>query len=159
MTLVGAGPGYVLVNNPLSGKRERWSDALFSYRWKLLGRRALARRRRELRPPRNGHRRLLLEQLDPHVLESACREHPFPGLRCGGLLLTAGDHANRVAEEPDGAGGTSFQQGDDLLEHETPIAWSSESENIMSQITTRPPGRRMRRASASASSLPESSRW
>jgi uncharacterized protein YvpB len=41
VTLVGAGPGYVLVNNPLTGRRERWSEALFSYRWKLLGRRAL----------------------------------------------------------------------------------------------------------------------
>jgi uncharacterized protein YvpB len=41
VTLVGAGPGYVLVNNPLTGERERWSDALFSYRWRLLGRRAL----------------------------------------------------------------------------------------------------------------------
>jgi uncharacterized protein YvpB len=41
VTLVGGGPGYVLVNNPLTGARERWSDALFSYRWKLLGRRAL----------------------------------------------------------------------------------------------------------------------
>jgi uncharacterized protein YvpB len=41
VTLVGAGPGYVLVNNPLTGRRERWSDGLFSYRWKLLGRRAL----------------------------------------------------------------------------------------------------------------------
>jgi uncharacterized protein YvpB len=41
VTLVGAGPGYVLVNNPLTGRRERWSDALFSYRWRLLGRRAL----------------------------------------------------------------------------------------------------------------------
>jgi uncharacterized protein YvpB len=41
VTLVGAGRGYVLVNNPLTGRRERWSDELFSYRWKLLGRRAL----------------------------------------------------------------------------------------------------------------------
>jgi uncharacterized protein YvpB len=41
VTLVGAGPGYVLVNNPLTGERERWSDELFSYRWRLLGRRAL----------------------------------------------------------------------------------------------------------------------
>jgi uncharacterized protein YvpB len=41
VTLVGAGPGYLLVNNPLTGRRERWSDALFSYRWRLLGRRAL----------------------------------------------------------------------------------------------------------------------
>lgn len=41
VTLVGAGPGYVLVDNPLSGRRERWSDRLFSYRWRLLGRRAL----------------------------------------------------------------------------------------------------------------------
>jgi uncharacterized protein YvpB len=41
VALVGAGPGYVLVNNPLTGKRERWTDELFSYRWKLLGRRAL----------------------------------------------------------------------------------------------------------------------
>jgi uncharacterized protein YvpB len=41
IVLVGAGPGYVLVNNPLTGARERWSDTLFSYRWKLLGRRAL----------------------------------------------------------------------------------------------------------------------
>jgi uncharacterized protein YvpB len=41
VTLVGAGPGYVLVNNPLTGRRERWSDELFSYRWRLLGRRAL----------------------------------------------------------------------------------------------------------------------
>jgi uncharacterized protein YvpB len=41
VTLVGAGPGYLLVNNPLTGRRERWSEALFSYRWKLLGRRAL----------------------------------------------------------------------------------------------------------------------
>lgn len=41
VTLVGAGPHYVLVNNPLTGRRERWSNELFSYRWKLLGRRAL----------------------------------------------------------------------------------------------------------------------
>lgn len=41
IVLVGAGPGYVLVNNPLTGERERWSEALFNYRWKLLGRRAL----------------------------------------------------------------------------------------------------------------------
>ena len=41
VTLVGAGRGYILVNNPLTGRRERWSDELFSYRWKLLGRRAL----------------------------------------------------------------------------------------------------------------------
>jgi uncharacterized protein YvpB len=41
VTLVGAGPGYLLVNNPLTGRRERWSDDLFSHRWKLLGRRAL----------------------------------------------------------------------------------------------------------------------
>jgi uncharacterized protein YvpB len=41
VTLVGAGPGYILVNNPLTGERERWSDELFSYRWRLLGRRAL----------------------------------------------------------------------------------------------------------------------
>jgi uncharacterized protein YvpB len=41
VVLVGAGPGYVLVNNPLTGVRERWSDELFNYRWKLLGRRAL----------------------------------------------------------------------------------------------------------------------
>jgi uncharacterized protein YvpB len=41
IVLVGAGPGYVLVNNPLTGRRERWSEALFSYRWRLLGRRAL----------------------------------------------------------------------------------------------------------------------
>lgn len=41
VVLVGAGPGYVLVDNPLNGRRERWSDALFSARWKLLGRRAL----------------------------------------------------------------------------------------------------------------------
>ena len=41
VVLVGAGPSYVLVNNPLTGERERWSDELFSYRWRLLGRRAL----------------------------------------------------------------------------------------------------------------------
>jgi uncharacterized protein YvpB len=41
VALVGAGPGYVLVDNPLTGHRERWSESLFSYRWKLLGRRAL----------------------------------------------------------------------------------------------------------------------
>jgi uncharacterized protein YvpB len=41
VVLVGAGPGYLLVNNPLTGARERWSNGLFSYRWKLLGRRAL----------------------------------------------------------------------------------------------------------------------
>jgi uncharacterized protein YvpB len=41
VTLVGAGPGFVLVDNPLSGARERWSEGLFSYRWTLLGRRAL----------------------------------------------------------------------------------------------------------------------
>ena len=41
IVLVGAGPGYVLVNNPLTGQRERWSEELFSYRWNLLGRRAL----------------------------------------------------------------------------------------------------------------------
>jgi uncharacterized protein YvpB len=44
VTLVGAGPGYVLVNNPLTGRRERWSNELFGYRWKLLGRRALGLR-------------------------------------------------------------------------------------------------------------------
>ena len=42
VTLVGAGPGYVLVDNPLSGRRERWTDAFFSVRWMRLGRRALA---------------------------------------------------------------------------------------------------------------------
>jgi uncharacterized protein YvpB len=41
IVLVGAGPGYVLVNNPLTGARERWSEELFNYRWRLLGRRAL----------------------------------------------------------------------------------------------------------------------
>jgi len=41
IVLVGGGQGYVLVDNPLTGKREQWSDALFSARWKLLGRRAL----------------------------------------------------------------------------------------------------------------------
>lgn len=41
VVLVGAGRGYVLVNNPLTGRRERWSTERFSYRWKLLGRRAL----------------------------------------------------------------------------------------------------------------------
>lgn len=41
VVLVGAGPGYVLVDDPLQG-RVRWSESLFSYRWKLLGRRALA---------------------------------------------------------------------------------------------------------------------
>lgn len=44
VVLVGGGPGYLLVDNPLSGERERWSDGLFSRRWKLLGRRALALR-------------------------------------------------------------------------------------------------------------------
>ena len=39
--LVGAGPGYVLVNDPLTGTRVRWSDALFSVRWRRLGDRAL----------------------------------------------------------------------------------------------------------------------
>jgi uncharacterized protein YvpB len=41
VTLVGGGPGYMLVDNPLTGRREQWSNALFSARWKLLGRRAL----------------------------------------------------------------------------------------------------------------------
>jgi uncharacterized protein YvpB len=41
VVLVGAGRGFVLVNNPLSGAREQWSDELFSYRWRLLGQRAL----------------------------------------------------------------------------------------------------------------------
>jgi uncharacterized protein YvpB len=41
VALVGGGPGYMLVNNPLTGRREQWSNALFSARWKLLGRRAL----------------------------------------------------------------------------------------------------------------------
>ncbi|HEY2355574.1 MAG TPA: C39 family peptidase [Gaiellaceae bacterium] len=41
VALVGAGPGYVLVDNPLTGVRERWSESLFNYRWQLLGRRAL----------------------------------------------------------------------------------------------------------------------
>jgi uncharacterized protein YvpB len=40
VVLVGAGPGYVLVDDPLEG-RVRWSESLFSYRWSLLGRRAL----------------------------------------------------------------------------------------------------------------------
>jgi uncharacterized protein YvpB len=41
IVLVGGGRGYVLANNPLTGARERWSNELFSYRWRLLGRRAL----------------------------------------------------------------------------------------------------------------------
>ena len=41
VVLVGAGAGYVLVDNPLSGRRERWSESLFSARWRRLGRRAL----------------------------------------------------------------------------------------------------------------------
>jgi hypothetical protein len=41
IVLVGAGPGYVVVNNPLTGRRERWGEELFSYRWQILGRRAL----------------------------------------------------------------------------------------------------------------------
>jgi len=41
VVLVGAGPGYVLVNDPLSGERVRWSASLFSARWQRLGRRAL----------------------------------------------------------------------------------------------------------------------
>jgi uncharacterized protein YvpB len=41
VVLVGAGRGYVLVNNPLTGVRERWSETLFSDRWRLLDRRAL----------------------------------------------------------------------------------------------------------------------
>ncbi len=41
VVLVGAGPGYVLVDNPLSGERERWSEQLFRTRWQLLARRAL----------------------------------------------------------------------------------------------------------------------
>ena len=40
VVLVGADRYGFLVNNPLTG-RETWSDALFSYRWQLLGRRAL----------------------------------------------------------------------------------------------------------------------
>ncbi len=43
VVLVGADSGGFFVNNPLSG-REFWSESLFSYRWKLLGRRALALR-------------------------------------------------------------------------------------------------------------------
>lgn len=42
LVLVGAGPGYVVVDDPLSGRRVRWSEALFSVRWRRLGRRALA---------------------------------------------------------------------------------------------------------------------
>lgn len=41
VVLVGANAGGFQVNNPLSG-REFWSNALFSYRWSLLGHRALA---------------------------------------------------------------------------------------------------------------------
>lgn len=41
VVLVGADPADVYVNNPLTGARERWSDALFSARWKSLGRRGL----------------------------------------------------------------------------------------------------------------------
>jgi uncharacterized protein YvpB len=40
VVLVGANAGGFFVNNPLSG-REFWSNARFSYRWQLLGRRAL----------------------------------------------------------------------------------------------------------------------
>lgn len=40
VVLVGADANGFQVNNPLSG-REFWSNALFSYRWKLLGHRAL----------------------------------------------------------------------------------------------------------------------
>jgi uncharacterized protein YvpB len=40
VVLVGATPNGFSVNNPLTG-REFWSNELFSYRWKLLGHRAL----------------------------------------------------------------------------------------------------------------------
>lgn len=40
VVLVGADQGGFRVNNPLTG-RESWSSALFSRRWRLLGRRAL----------------------------------------------------------------------------------------------------------------------
>lgn len=42
VVLVGAGPGYVLVDDPLHGTRSRWPDSLFVTRWLRLGRRALA---------------------------------------------------------------------------------------------------------------------
>jgi uncharacterized protein YvpB len=42
VVLVGAGPGYVDVNDPLSGTRQRWSDRTLAVRWQRLGRRALA---------------------------------------------------------------------------------------------------------------------
>jgi uncharacterized protein YvpB len=42
VVLVGAGPGYVLVDDPLNGQRVRWSEGEFSLRWLRLERRALA---------------------------------------------------------------------------------------------------------------------
>jgi len=41
IVLVGAGPGYFLVNDPLTGKRLSWSTSRFSTRWALIGSRAL----------------------------------------------------------------------------------------------------------------------
>ena len=39
--LIGAGPGYYLLNDPVSGKEYKWTLSRFSERWELLGRRAL----------------------------------------------------------------------------------------------------------------------
>ena len=42
--IIGAGPDYFLLNDPLTGTQERWDTATFSPRFELIGRRALALR-------------------------------------------------------------------------------------------------------------------
>ena len=39
--LNGTGPGYYLLNDPVSGEAVKWTSAQFSRRWELLGQRAL----------------------------------------------------------------------------------------------------------------------
>jgi hypothetical protein len=76
----------------------------------------------ELRASRDGHSGLLFEQLDPYVLEAARHEHLLPCLRRRRLLPPTSYHTASVPKNPDDACRTAFQQGDDLLHHETPVA-------------------------------------
>jgi hypothetical protein len=102
----------VLVDNPLSGEREEWSDALFSARWKL---------------PRDRDRRLVLEQLDPHVLEAARREH-LP----------------RVSDGADSSSGGSRRRSAtsaSMLSTPSAIAASSSRLSIRSEMSTATSGR------------------
>ncbi|HEV8179515.1 MAG TPA: hypothetical protein VGP54_04340, partial [Gaiellaceae bacterium] len=61
----------------------------------------------------------MLEQLDPHVLESARHEHLLPGLGPGRLLPAAEQDAQGVPDETYQPRRPSFEQPGDLLPDES----------------------------------------